>query len=101
MDFGDLKDDSKIQTKIASLHTSIENIENILTLLISSNIKEELSLKEKTDYDLFLAYTLNTLYWIYLRIRGIDPTTNEVKNQLNRVKEYMIKAKQVYSFNLF
>lgn len=101
MDFGDLKGDSKIQTKITNLHNSIEKIDNILSLLINSDAKEKLSLKEQTDYDLFMAYTLNTLYWIYLRTKGVDPNTNEVKNQLNRVKEYMIKAKQVLTFFIF
>lgn len=95
MDFGDLKDDLNIQSKITSLHNSIQKIDNILSLLNDPKIKDQLTLKEKTDYDLFMAYTLNTLYWIYLRTKGIDPNANEVKNQLNRVKDYMIKAKQV------
>lgn len=98
MDFGDLKDDSKIQTKITSLHTSIEKIEKTLSLLTDSNIKDKLSLEEQTDHDLFMAYTLNTLFWMYLITKGIDPNTNEVKNQLKRVKDYMIKAKQVCVF---
>lgn len=97
MDFGDLKGDNKIQTKIQNLHESIVKIDKILELVATNkdNLKDKLTLKEKTDHDLFMAYMLNTLYWIYLRTKGVDPNKNEVKNQLNRVKDYMIKAKQV------
>lgn len=97
IDFGDLKDDINIQTKIQHLHESIVKIDKILELVTTNkdNLNGKLTLKEKTDCDLFIAYMLNTLYWIYLRTRGVDPNKNEVKNQLNRVKDYMIKAKQV------
>lgn len=97
MNFGDLKSDQTIQTKLLNLHESIVKIDKILELAVPNNatIRDKLTLKEKTDYDLFMAYTLNTLYWLYLRTKGIDPNRDEVKNQLNRVKSYMIKAKQV------
>lgn len=95
MDFGDLKDDTQIQEKIQNLHTSINKIEKLLEPEVNSVILNKLSTKEKVDYDLFMTYTLNTLYWLYLRTKGVDPNKNDVKTQLNRVKDYMIKAKQV------
>lgn len=95
MDFGDLKDDTKIQEKIVNLHKSVNKIENTLEQVLNLDIRENLSTKEKVDYDLFMTYTLNTLYWLYLRTKGVDPNKNDVKVQLNRVKDYMVKAKQV------
>ncbi|XP_028145976.1 nuclear nucleic acid-binding protein C1D [Diabrotica virgifera virgifera] len=94
MDFGDLKNDVIIQEKLTNFHNSIEKIELMLEKLKSADVYEQLSLSEKVDYDLFLAYTLNTLYWLYLRTQNEDPNKNEVKSQLNRIKEYMVKAKQ-------
>lgn len=67
----------------------------------NTEIRENSALKEKVDYDLFMVYCLNTLYWLYLRTRGLDPNKNDVKSQLNRVKEYMMKAKQVRYIILF
>lgn len=99
MDFGDLEDDKSIQEKLQNFHTSIEKIENLLQNALSADDYEQLSTKEKVDYDLFMAYTLNTLYWLYLRSRGEDPNTTDVKNQLNRVREYMVKAKEVKIMN--
>ncbi|KAG5896069.1 hypothetical protein JTB14_006858 [Gonioctena quinquepunctata] len=43
-----------------------------------------------------LTYSLNTLYWLYLRTKNEDPNKSDVKNQLNRIKEYMMKAKQAH-----
>ncbi|XP_072401277.1 nuclear nucleic acid-binding protein C1D [Diabrotica undecimpunctata] len=94
MEFGDLKNDIIIQEKLTNFHNSVEKIELMLEKLNSADIYEQLSVSEKVDYDLFVAYTLNTLYWLYLRTQNEDPNKNEVKSQLNRIKEYMVKAKQ-------
>ncbi|XP_056630580.1 nuclear nucleic acid-binding protein C1D-like [Diorhabda sublineata] len=99
IDFGDLDNDKNIQEKLSNLHNSVEKIEIMLEKLRTADIYEQLSLKQKVDYDLFIAYTLNTLYWLYLRIKNEDPNKNDVKNQLNRVKEYMLKAKQANERN--
>ncbi|XP_057661798.1 nuclear nucleic acid-binding protein C1D-like [Diorhabda carinulata] len=99
IDFGDLDNDKNIQEKLTNLHNSVEKIEIMLEKLRTADIYEQLSLKQKVDYDLFIAYTLNTLYWLYLRIKNEDPNKNDVKNQLNRVKEYMLKAKQANERN--
>lgn len=97
MDFGTLKDDKEIQDKLINFQNSITKIEQVLEESLVENVHEQLSTKEKIDFDLFTAYSLNTLYWLYLRSSGEDPNKNDVKNQLNRVKEYMTKAKQVRS----
>lgn len=99
MDFGDLSDDSAIQEKLTNFRKSIKKIEGIITTLMKEDVYEKLSTKEKVDYDLFVAYTLNTLYWLYLRSRNEDPNKNEIKNQLTRIKEYMVKAKNAHERN--
>nr|CAH7761888.1 unnamed protein product [Callosobruchus chinensis] len=96
MDFGDLSEDKEIQAKLQNFHENIQKIEEIINLAVTSDIYSNLSLKEKIDYDLFMAYALNTLYWLYLKTKNVDPNKNEIKNQLQRIKEYMIKAKQAH-----
>lgn len=95
MDYGDLKEDKNIQEKLENFHESVVKIENLLETALKPETYEKLSVKQKIDYDLFLTYTLNTLYWLYLRTRGVDPNKNEVKKELSRIKEFMVKAKQV------
>lgn len=72
MDFEDLNDDVQIKEKITQVHDSVNKIKQILNLAYKSNVQEQLNTMDKVNYDLFLSYTLNTLYWIYLRTKGID-----------------------------
>ncbi|XP_044272470.1 nuclear nucleic acid-binding protein C1D-like [Tribolium madens] len=96
MDFGDLSEDKAIQAKLCNFHSSVEKIEIFLEMSSSPDIYAKLTMKETVDYDLFMAYTLNTLFWLYMKTRGEDPTKSEIKNQLNRVKQYMVKAKEAH-----
>ena len=95
IDFGDLRDDKLIQQKLTSFHNSVQKIGKIVELSSNPDLYEKLTTKEKVDFDLFMAYTLNTLFWLYMKTKGEDPNKSEIKNQLNRVKEYMVKAKDV------
>ncbi|CAG9856162.1 unnamed protein product [Phyllotreta striolata] len=96
MDFTELKGDKPVQEKLVKFHNSVNKIEEMIQKLQRADIYEQLTLKEKVDYDLFVSYTLNTLFWLYLRVKNEDPNNNDVKNQLNRIKEYMLKAKQAH-----
>lgn len=95
MDYGDLKDDKDIQEKLGNLHKSVEKIEDMLKATLKPELYETMDLKQKVDYDLFMGYTLNTLFWLYMKTKGLDPGQSELKTQLNRIKQYMIQAKQV------
>lgn len=95
MDFGDLKDDKAIQTKLTDLQESLDKTKQIVETVLNVEDISSLSAKDRVTFDLFQCYCLNTLFWVYLRTKGIDPNTNEVKNELNRIKSYMVKAKEV------
>ncbi|KAJ8928666.1 hypothetical protein NQ314_018760 [Rhamnusium bicolor] len=86
----------KITAHLKSKLKVLKKIDHMLDIALNSDIYDKLSIKEKVDYDLFIAYTLNTLYWLYLRSRNEDPNKNDIKNQLNRIKDYMVKAKQAH-----
>ncbi|XP_066254324.1 nuclear nucleic acid-binding protein C1D [Euwallacea similis] len=95
MELKDLEKDKAIEVKLQNLHDSIQNIQKFLDTALEVDTAEY-STKDKVDLDLFVTYALNTLYWMYLRTKGEDPNTHDVKNQLNRVKEYMIKAREAH-----
>lgn len=95
MDYDNLGEDTNIKNKLISFRQSVNKIDNIIALATNSNIYNELDLKDKINYDLFMSYALNTLYWLYLRSKNHDPSKNDVKNQLARIKEYMVKRDQV------
>ncbi|KAF5288124.1 hypothetical protein FQA39_LY15511 [Lamprigera yunnana] len=99
MDFGDLKDDKVIQDKLHHFNKNINKIEKLLKVTLEPNKYKKLSTEDKVNYDLFMTYTLNTLYWLYLRTKGLNPNQTDVKNQFNRIKQYMAKAKETHDRN--
>jgi len=46
------------------------------------------------ELDLTLAYTLNSLFWVYLRTQGVSPADHAVTKELDRIKNYMVRLKQ-------
>ncbi|XP_075721927.1 ribosomal RNA processing 47 isoform X1 [Rhipicephalus microplus] len=55
----------------------------------------QLSPLDKARLDLTLLYSLNSLFWMYLCTLGEDPKQHSVRQELDRVKEYMTRAKQI------
>lgn len=86
-----LKDDELI-TIIQNLDHSIVNIETLLESRMNVDYNS-LSVEDKIKHDLLIAFTLNSLYWMYLRLDGTDPTTHNIKRELDRIKTTMDMAK--------
>ncbi|GJQ74423.1 hypothetical protein Trydic_g21293 [Trypoxylus dichotomus] len=100
MDFGDLLNDTRIKEKLLDLHTSIEEIEKIVDTALNKFDYDNLTPIEQVNYDLFNLYSLNILCWMYLRTKGQDPNKTNIKSELNRIKIYMLRAKEVQEKNL-
>ncbi|KAL1517691.1 hypothetical protein ABEB36_001426 [Hypothenemus hampei] len=95
MELKELEDDKAIKEKLQNVRDSVRKIENILDIAKKVDTSK-LSVKDKIDFDLFLAYALNSLFWMYMRTKGQDPNNHDVKDQLQRIKDYMVKAKQAH-----
>lgn len=96
MDFGDLLNDTKIKEKLFNLHTNIDEIEKIINTALTKFDYEKLTPIEKANYDLFNVYSLNILCWMYMRTKGQDPNKTDIKGELVRIKNYMLKLKEVW-----
>lgn len=85
----------KDEDLVANIRILDESIVDIETLL-KSNMSVEynsLSTENKIKHDLLIAFALNSLYWMYLRLNGDDPTTHNIKRELERIKTIMDMAK--------
>ncbi|KAI4458636.1 wd repeat protein [Holotrichia oblita] len=100
MDFGDLLNDTKIKEKLFNLHSNIDEIEKVINTALNKFDYEKLTPIEKVNYDLFNAYALNILCWMYLRTKGQDPNKTDIKGELVRIKNYMLKLKAVQDKDL-
>lgn len=98
MDLEALEDTNNLRERVTNFHKCVDKIEKMLEIALSEKMTEayeKFSPKEKADYDIMMAMQLNTLYWLHLRSIGEDPAEHEVMSELNRVKEFMGKIKDV------
>lgn len=73
-DFAELKNDVNFVTNVKTATEAIKSIENTIDKV--SEIKlEDLSADDKVKHDIFLAYAINSLFWMYLKINGENPNT--------------------------
>jgi len=84
--------DAELVTNIQNLDESILRIETLLEARLAADYNS-MSMVDKIKHDLLIAFMLNTLYWMYLRLGGFDPTTHKIKSELDRIKTTMDRAK--------
>lgn len=73
-DFGELKNDDNFVSKVQSTAASLKKIEEAIKMSAEMKI-DELSTEDKVKYDLFLIYAANSLFWMYLKGCGLNPST--------------------------
>lgn len=91
----DLCENDEFKSNVEEYVTRIERLGDIIKSCCESGINSNLSMEEKVKYDLFLSYSLTSLYWIYLRTQGEEPA-GHIKSELDRVKKYMDRSKQIH-----
>jgi len=88
---------------VKSFQGSLEELEEVLGPYLKSSRADlqatdsggGLTAAEKAKLDCLAAFTLNSLVWVWLRTKGLNPKETEVKGELERVKKSMIKLKEV------
>ena len=50
---------------------------------------------DAAKYDLAAVYSINSLYWAYLIIHGVDPKKHAVKQELDRIRLYMSRLEEI------
>ncbi|KAK2156845.1 hypothetical protein LSH36_204g10034 [Paralvinella palmiformis] len=54
-----------------------------------------LSALEKAKLHLAGAYAINSLFWTYMNTKGENPKEHGVKDELDRIKNYMGRVKEI------
>lgn len=94
--YGELSKDKDFVNNTENLKESLQEVQQVLDKLLP--LKEQydkLTLPAQIELDLFLAFALNSLQWINLRIQGVDPTKHPIKDELQRIKVVMMKWQEV------
>lgn len=94
--YGELATDKDYVYKCENLKANLMELQKVLDQLLPLKAHyDKMCLPAQIELDLFLAYTLNSLHWIHLRIQGVDPNKHPIKDELQRIKATMLKWQEV------
>ncbi|XP_075906904.1 nuclear nucleic acid-binding protein C1D-like isoform X2 [Nelusetta ayraudi] len=88
----------EIDEQLTGFDSSVSDVKAMLDKLISMPRNDQLQKLEPLDQaklDLMSAYTLNSLFWMYLVTQGINPREHGIKQELERIRTYMNKVKEI------
>lgn len=116
MDFGELKRDVTFVSRVTDFDQSLEEIQEQVTKALEID-PTKLTKEDRIKHELFLCYSTNTLYYLYLKINGVNVnevslssdlvvseyTPNRIpvyfqhpiKNELSRIRQAMLREKQL------
>jgi exosome complex protein LRP1 len=83
---------------VRELHESLADLRQALNEFNNNynNIKSKaLSPLLKAKLELTNSYAINSLFWIYLTTKGINPYEHRIKGEIIRLKGYMERVQQI------
>jgi len=87
-----------VQDSIASFDVAITNIEKVLNPFFAKDFKQlesQLAPSDGAKLNIAMAYAAYTLFYMFLRTQGISPTDHPVTLELDRVKQYLQKIRNI------
>ncbi|XP_060579171.1 nuclear nucleic acid-binding protein C1D-like, partial [Ruditapes philippinarum] len=88
----------ELRGKVAAFDSSLNNVENEFEPLLKLSqieLNAKLSNLEKAKLDLVAAYSINSLFWMYLNVCGVNPKDHGIKQELDRIRSYMNRVKEI------
>ncbi|XP_005094402.1 nuclear nucleic acid-binding protein C1D [Aplysia californica] len=88
----------ELKEKLAKFDTHLSELEGSLSHMFSltrAEIVEKVDAIDVAKTDLVAAYAINSLFWMYLNVCGINPKEHAVKQELTRIQSYMARVKEV------
>jgi exosome complex protein LRP1 len=88
----------ELERRLVAFDESLSEAEEILQNLQKvsfGEIQSQLSSLDKAKLDLVGAYVMNSLFWMYLGVHGENPKEHGVKQELDRIRTYMSRVKEI------
>ncbi|XP_063470817.1 nuclear nucleic acid-binding protein C1D-like [Symphalangus syndactylus] len=92
----------EIQEYLSVFANSIDSVDEMLKNMMSvsrNELLQKLDPFEQAKVDLVSAYTLNSMFWVYLVTQGVNPKEHPVKQELERIRVYMNRFKEIEKKN--
>eukprot|EP00069_Balaena_mysticetus_P001276 bmy_15183T0 len=88
----------EIHEYLSTFENSIGAVDEMLKTMRSvsrNELLQKLDPLEQAKVDLVSAYTLNSMFWVYLATQGVNPKEHPVKQELERIRVYMNRVKKI------
>lgn len=88
---------SELKEHLGTFDSAISELETMLQPLLStprSDVVAKLGPLDSAKLDLVGVYSLNSLFWMYLNVCGVNPKEHAVKGELERIRLYMGRIKE-------
>ncbi|XP_077351246.1 nuclear nucleic acid-binding protein C1D [Festucalex cinctus] len=88
----------EIDEQLKGFESSVSTVKNMLNTLVAmprNDLDQKLDPLDQAKLDLMSAYALNSLFWMYLVTQGINPREHGIKQELERIRTYMSRVKDI------
>ncbi|XP_040579611.1 nuclear nucleic acid-binding protein C1D [Lepeophtheirus salmonis] len=86
----------ELKETITDFHMNLKSGENVLGKLLNQKPDlDELTPVERARLELVSAFALNSLVWVSLRTKGVNPKDTQLKAELDRIKLGMLRLKEI------
>ncbi|XP_046635392.1 nuclear nucleic acid-binding protein C1D-like isoform X2 [Daphnia pulicaria] len=75
--------------------SEMEAVVNALTSVPLTEVHSCLKPIEHSKFDTASVYAVTSLFWAYMKTRGVDPKTNGLPRELERVKSAIGRSKKI------
>ncbi|XP_055745595.1 nuclear nucleic acid-binding protein C1D-like [Salvelinus fontinalis] len=89
---------TEIEEQLTGFESSVGAVNNMVQTVISmprNELVQRLDPLEQAKLDLMSAYSLNSLFWMYLVTQGINPKEHGIKQEMERIRMYMNRVKEI------
>ncbi|KAK0075777.1 hypothetical protein PV325_006395 [Microctonus aethiopoides] len=97
--FEELSNDTSIIYRMKQFSKATNDIEQMMDLISDPALYDSLTNADKIKYNMMMSFALNSLFWMYLRAEGVDPTNHSIRAENNRLKQAMARAQEIRDRN--
>ncbi|KAJ2744130.1 hypothetical protein H4S06_005482 [Coemansia sp. BCRC 34490] len=86
--------EEKLHKQADQFGLAVDNVHRALGPILNQPLDQivaKLTAIQRCELEALVAYSINTLFWIYLKANGVPPKEHPVINELQRVQRYIAK----------
>ncbi|KAJ2806916.1 hypothetical protein H4S07_003696 [Coemansia furcata] len=92
--------EEKLSKHVDQFTVAVDQVQRALEPILKQPLGEvlpKLSTIQRCELEALVAYYIDTLFWIFLKINGVPPKEHPVMKELQRVQRYIAKINEAKS----